>query len=122
MTTSKFLRILAVFIDCAVPAVVTLTQFPFWVSRGSTETVSGIALVMLILACIPFWRRIKEYFKSPDAVVLWLILFIGAMAFESIIHQIITIAFFGLIANAVGKVIYHLSRRIENSHGSDTNE
>lgn len=124
MKLPKVLRITALTIDCIVPAIATMTQFPVWVHKGAKETVSGVAMCLIIVCCIPFWKQIKEYMKSPAAPVLWAVLFGVCAVLGEIIDQITVIAFAGLIANLIGSVIYHLSRRIEengtNSAGDES--
>lgn len=105
----KLLKAIALCIDVGVPVAATLSQFPIWVNRDATSTMSGLTLVLVALACIPFYRQIREYFKSPSAPVLWFILFLAFTLLESIASEIKIVCFWGAIANVLGSAIYKLA-------------
>jgi L-lactate permease len=114
-TMGKLVKYTAVGIDVTVPLVATLTQFPVWIQASSEATVSGLFLFFALLSCIPFLKQIKEYFKSPSAWVIWLIMFVAFATLQSIIQQMIIIAFAGLVANLLGMVIYKVGERLEKA-------
>lgn len=107
-TKGRILKTTALTIDVSIPAVATLSQFPIWINRDATSTVSGLGLVLIALSCIPFYRQIREYFKSPSAPVLWLVLFLAFTMLESIAAEIKMVCFFGLVANLIGAGIYKI--------------
>ena len=104
----KILKVLALAIDVGVPLAVTLTQFPLWISRSASATISGISILFILLSTIPFYRQIKQYFKSPSAWVMWGMLFLILFALSEIINEMVLICFFGFIANVIGAVIYKI--------------
>lgn len=110
-TKGKILQGVALAIDVGVPLAVTLSQFPVWIDRSAGATVSGLCLIFLTISCIPFFRKIKEYMKSPSAPVLWTVLFVAFLILEGIASEIKVICFFGAIANYIGALIYKLGAR-----------
>lgn len=120
MKKSRILKASAITIDVAVPAVVTLTQFPVWIEGGSKTTASGLALVLLTISCVPFFKQIKEYMKSPDAWVMWVCIFVAMEMFKAIAEQICIIALFGAAANIIGAVIYTAGKKAETNEQSNT--
>jgi hypothetical protein len=111
-TKGKILKWLAIGIDVGVPLAATLSQFPLWVDRSTASTISGLSLVLIAFACIPFYRQIREYFKSPSAPVLWTVLFLLFTVLENISSEIKVICFFGAIANYIGSCIYKIGAEI----------
>ena len=94
-------------IFCVVPAAVcTLQYFPIWAAKGGEVVIPGITAVLLILCCIPFHRQIREYFKSPAAWTIWLIIFVGCFLFQRVIDSCVSIAFVGFIGNVIGAIIF----------------
>ena len=129
-TKGKMLKATALAVDVSVPAIATLSQFPVWVERDTASTVSGLGLVLIALSCVPFYRQIRDYFKSPSAPVLWLVMFLAFAMLENIASEIKIVCFFGLVANLIGAGIYKLGENISgnpNANGStgtngDTNQ
>ena len=111
-TKGRILKTTALAIDVIIPAAATLSQFPVWINRDAASTVSGLGLVLIALSCIPFYRQIREYFKSPSAPVLWLVLFLAFTILESIAAEIKMVCFFGLVANLIGAGIYKIGANI----------
>lgn len=115
-TIGRLLKILAVLIDVLGPVAAIFSQFPTWIDRDTKTTISGVALVLVLVACVPLFRKGKEYFKSPSAPVVWFILFIFFTILENIATEIKIVSLFGFIANLIGAVIYKIgSRMIEKT-------
>lgn len=112
-TKGKVLKTTAVTIDVAAPLAATISQFPIWIERSSAATVSGMFLVLAFLSCIPFIRQIKEYMKSPSAVVMWLLFFVLFLALRNIIEQMVIVCFVGAVANGVGALLYKAGKVVE---------
>lgn len=113
-TKGKILKGAALGIDVTVPLSVTLTQFPVWVNRDAQSTVSGLFLMLAVISCIPFYRKLKEYFKSPSAPVVWTILFVAFAVLENIAAEIKLVCFFGAIANYFGSLLYKAGDLVAN--------
>lgn len=111
MTKGKLIKAIALAIDVGVPLGVTLSQFPIWVERSAKATVSGLALLFVLLSILPFIRQIREYFKSPAVWVIWGVLFIVFYALSAIINEMIVISFWGLVSNLFGEMLYKYGER-----------
>ena len=97
---------------CIIPPLVTvLLCFPLWVERSSASTISGTALVLLILCCIPFYKSVLAYIRSAATPVLWLLVFAFCYAFNSIADELTLISFVGMISNLAGAVLYKIEKR-----------
>ena len=105
-TKGRILQILALVIDVVPALAATLTQFPIWIEHSSEATVSGIVLLLSFICCLPFIKQIKEYLKSPSVIVVWAIIYIMLVLLESIITQIVCVAFIGLVSNVIGAGLY----------------
>ena len=112
MTKGKLIKAIALIIDVAVPLGATISQFPIWVERSAKATVSGLALLFILLSVLPFIRQIREYFKSPAVWVVWGVLFLVFYALSAIIDEMVIISFFGLLSNLLGELLYKYGEKI----------
>lgn len=112
VTRGRLLKAIALCIDVGVPIAAILSQFPVWINRDTASTMSGLTLVLVAIACIPFYRQIREYFKSPSAPVLWFVLFIAFTILENIATEIKIVCFWGTAANLIGAAIYKFGSRL----------
>ena len=91
---------------CVVPPfIVTLMQFPIWINEPKM-VISGIAVMLIFFSCLPFFKQIKEYFKSPSSTVLWIIVFVLLCVMRRIIDQMVYVAAAGLIGNIIGEAFF----------------
>jgi hypothetical protein len=111
-TKGAIIKTVALGIDVGVPLATTLTQFPLWIEQSAEATMSGLCLVLFGLSVLPFLKQLKEYFKSPSAWVVWGIIFILLIMLRNIIDQILVVSFAGLVANAIGAVIYNIGKSV----------
>lgn len=111
-TIGKMIKGGAVAFDVAAPLTATLTQFPVWVERSSEATVSGMFLLLALICVIPFLKQIREYFKSPDAWVIWCVLFVFFVVLQNIVQEMLIVTFVGLVSNLIGKGFYKLGEYI----------
>ena len=111
-TKGKIIKTVALCIDVGVPLIATLTQFPLWIEKSAEATMSGFCLVLMLLSVLPFFKQLKEYFKSPSAWVVWTIIFVVMLVLHNIIGQMLIVSFAGAIANILGAGLYVLGRHI----------
>jgi len=108
-------RLLFGFLGILVSTVPTvacvLSYFPLWQERGSECVLSGIALLLLLLALIPLIRIIKGRLKTPSAYMIWLIIFVLFFSLSKISEQMTVISFVGFSTNLLGSVFFKLSRK-----------
>lgn len=123
ISTSGIIKGIAVTVDVAVPLAATFTQFPVWIERSSEATVSGLFLVFAFLSCLPFLKRIKEYFRSPSSLAVWLVLFLVLVCLNNIIKEMLTVALFGLLSSCIGTVLWKIGdiADADNKDGSGEN-
>lgn len=107
-TKGKLIKAGAIGLDVAAPLITTLSMFPIWVERSAESTVSGLFLVFAFLSCIPFAKWLLAYFKSPDAWVMWCIVFVLLSILSNIIREMLVVAGVGALANVAGAVLYKI--------------
>lgn len=108
-TKGAIVKVSATAVCVIPPVVVTFMQFPLWTYRGEGATISGLALCMAMLCMIPFWRHIKEYFKSPAAVVVFATILAFLLMIRAIIDEMITIMLVATASNCVGWIMYKVA-------------
>lgn len=104
------LKILSLCVSIIPPLAAVLMCFPVWLEQGSTKTVSGLCLLLICLCLIPFYRQIKEYFRSPSAVMIWLVICVAMTLIRNIMDQMLLVSYVALFSNALGSFIYNLSK------------
>ncbi len=112
-TVGKIFKISALVIDVGAPLAATMVQFPIWVERSATATVSGMFVFFAFLSAIPFLKQIKEYFKSPSAWVMWTIIFVALVALRAIVDEILIICAVGMVANMIGAVVHKIGTHFD---------
>lgn len=113
ISPSGIIKGVAVTVDVAVPLAATCTQFPVWIERSSEATVSGLFLVFAFISCLPFIKRIKEYFRSPSSLAVWLILFLVLVCLNNIINEMLAVALAGLLSSCIGTVLWKVGEAFE---------
>ena len=99
------------------PVAAILVYFPLWLGKGGKEVLSGLSLLLLLVAVIPLFRVIKKIFESPSAPVIWLTVFIIFFMLRSIANEITVISFIGFVGNAVGALMFKLAKGGESDAG-----
>lgn len=112
-TKGFILKTTAIVIDVAVPVVATLTQFPLWVEHSAEATMSGMCLVLIGLSVIPFFKVLKEYFKSPSSWVIFGLIFMFLLLLRSILDQMLIVSFAGFVANIIGAALYGIGNNLQ---------
>ena len=112
---SKIILIKAIaLITCIAPALTaTLSYFPIWLNKGDACVISGLALCLITISLIPFYKQVGGILKSPSAYVIWLILFIIFFLLSKIADEMTVISFIGFISNLIGAMLFKLARKLE---------
>lgn len=113
-TKGKIIKTTALVVDVAAPLAATLSQFPVWVDKSSTATVSGLFVVFALLSAIPLIRVIKQYLKSPAAWLVWTVITVFVIALRNIIDQMFIICLVGLVANLLGAGLHKIAEKVES--------
>lgn len=111
MNKGKIVMYAGVAVDVIPAFIATCTQFPIWIDRSAESTVSGLFIVFACLSCIPFWRQIKEYMKSPSAWVMWTVALAVFICLQNIISEMVAVCFVGCISNIAGMAIYKVGNQ-----------
>ena len=111
-TTSRVLKVSAITLDIGAPLTATLAQFPVWIDKSAGATVSGIFIVMAFLCCIPFYKVIFSWLKSPSMPLLWSIIFVVLFALSQIIDQMLVVCIVGMISNLAGAGLYKAGKSL----------
>ena len=105
-TKGRIIKGTAVAIDVAAPLIATICQFPVWIEKSSSATISGIFLLFAFFSCLPFIKQIKMWMKSPSVPVLWVIFFVLFSLLRNIIDQMWMVCLIGAVSNCVGSIVY----------------
>ena len=94
---------------CTLPVLIAaLSYFPTWRERGDGSVISGILLLIVILAAAPIFKALKMLFRSPAAYLMWLVAFAIFFSLERIAHEMTVISLVGFISNLCGALIFRL--------------
>jgi hypothetical protein len=119
-TKGKVIKGAALMIDVAAPLIATICQFPVWVEKSSSATVSGLFLVFAFLSCLPFLNQIKTWLKSPSVPVLWCVFLVLFALLRNIIDQMWIICLVGVISNCVGSIVYKVGDSVGKNLDDDS--
>ena len=100
------LSFLAFVISVVPPLIATVLQFPVWIEASSEATVSGVAVLLLFFCCLPFYKAIINYFKSPSVPVVWLVICVFMYLMKAIAEQMFIVACVGSVSNLLGAVCF----------------
>ena len=108
---SRILFLIGALISACPPILATLLYFPLWQRAGSGASISGISLLLLLIAFTPIMRILKRIFASPSAPLVWFCIFIAFYLLSRIANEVTVIAFVGFISNLIGSFIFNLSKK-----------
>lgn len=110
-TKATILKLAGLILSIVPPAACALFYFPLWLGERASA-LSVMSIMVLSLCSIPFWRVIKQAFRSPSAWMLWLVIFLFTSLFESICAGLRVVALVGCLAGAVGALLFYFARRV----------
>lgn len=95
-----------------IPIAATLSFFPLWVDKGSAATVSGTAVIFILLSVIPIVKYSKQIFKSIySSVLIWIILLGLFIVLENIISQMIIVCEVAVVSNIIATILFVLAKK-----------
>lgn len=100
------LNAIAMLISVAPPVVATLMQFPVWIEESSEATLSGTVCLIVFICCIPFYKQIINYMKSPSVPVVWILIAAAMYIFKEIADQLFIVACVGAVSNLIGMCFF----------------
>ena len=105
---------------CVLPVCAAiLSYFPLWIEKADACTLSGIALCLILLAMIPFYKHLIKALKSPSAHLMWFMLFVIFFFLSKIGEEMTVISFVGFISNFAGALIFKLAGVYEKRGRAD---
>ena len=113
-TKGKVIKAAGLGIDVLGPLAATLSQFPVWIEKSSAATISGMFLVFALLACVPLFKQIKEWMKTPSVPVMYTIGAVIFISLREIIDQMAMICIIGAVSNGIGALVYKFGDALEN--------
>lgn len=108
LTRRILIKALGVTVCVCPVCVVILSYFPLWINKADACVLSGLALCLLLIAMIPFYKQITRILKSPSSYVLWFIIFVIFFFLSKIADEMTIISFVGFLSNLVGAIIFKL--------------
>ena len=102
---------LGLIISIIPVAVSIFSYFPIWVAREDASIISGLSLVLTVLALVPFYRHVREYLRSASAPLMWFIIFAVFFMLSKIAKEMTVISFVGFVSNLIGSLFFKLAKR-----------
>ncbi len=104
------------YLLCVVPpALAILERFPLFARAGGRPLISGIALLLLLLAAVPLRRGLKRalarFLSSPSAHGIWAAVWLLTAWFGRIAADVCDIALIGTLSSLLGALLFRLSER-----------
>ena len=93
------------------PTLATLEHFPIWAAEGGETMVSALTVILLLICAIPLKRHIANFFKSPSAWVIWLLIYVIFSLLGKISDDISAIALVSFPFNFLGALFFKLSEK-----------
>jgi hypothetical protein len=106
----RIFSILGLLFSTVPPLSAMISYFPVWAERGNTHVFCGFTLFLFFICVLPFYRRLKEIFKSPSVTTVWFLIFLVFFMLSKIADEITVIAFIGFIGNLIGSLCYRIAR------------
>ncbi len=103
------------YLLCILPPVAAiLNRFPLWAREGGRPVLSGMALLLLLVAAIPFrrgiLRAVQKWLESPSAYGVWLLIWLGALWLGRISEAVADIALLSTLTSLLGAFCFRLAR------------
>lgn len=105
------LHIASLVLSIGVPFIATIIQFPLFVQRSSTATVSGLSVLILLICIVPLIKHTNMMIKSASIPFVWTIVAVGLIALHSIVDEMIIVAVLGAISNWIGAFLYKVGTK-----------
>ena len=94
-----------------IPVAVSIfSYFPLWIAREDASVLSGISLLLTLLALLPLARYLRSILRTASAPLMWLAVFIAFMLLSRIANEVTVISFVGFIGNLIGALFFKLAR------------
>lgn len=85
----------------AAPLITACIQMPIIKKTADTSEISALFIICAFICAAPLYKHINITFKSPTNAVVWTVVFAMCWALDKIIHQVLLVAFVGMVANII---------------------
>lgn len=85
----------------AAPLITACVQLPIIKDTTNTSEISALFIICAFICAAPLYKHINITFKSPTNAVVWTVVFAMCWALDKIIHQVLLVAFVGMVANII---------------------
>ncbi len=113
-------RALGYIFSVVPPVLAILERFPVWAREGGGATLSGIALLLLLIAVIPLRRGLRaalsRWLSSPSAYGIWAAVWLLCAWFGRIAAAVAEIALIGTLSSLLGALFFRLAGSRESDH------
>lgn len=106
------LKILGLAVSVVPTVLAILMYFPIWRCMGAEKLLSGIAVLLLVIAHAPILKYVKSILSPTSSYTVWLAIFIVFFLVSSIAEEMKVISFVGFVSNVIGALIIRLSERM----------
>lgn len=113
---AMLIHIVGLIVCIVPPSLAALDLFPL-LSESPQKKVSTLGALMLLVCCVPLWRSLKAFLKSPSAWKLWLITFAIFYLLNAIASEIVIISAIGLASGILGEGVFFLEKRYREKNG-----
>lgn len=96
----------------AAPLITACVQFPVIKETASKSEISALFIVCAFICAAPLYKHINITFKSPTNAVMWTVVFALSWSLDKIIHQIMLVAFVGMVANIICAVLCGVGNKL----------
>ena len=118
----KVIKTVALIVDIGGPLIATLICFPVWIERSTGATISGIAVVGILLSVIPVFKLIRKKAWTPAAWLIWVLLSVFFLTLRTIINEMAIVSVTGAISNVIGAFVYKLGEHIDKPGGQNNEQ
>ena len=95
-----------------IPVTVSIfSYFPIWAARRNASLLSGISLLLLLIALVPMYKYLRHVLKSPSAPLMWFFSFAIFLLLSRIADEMTVISFIGFTTNLAGSLFFKLAKK-----------
>lgn len=106
---AKLIHVIGLLICVIPPALSVIEHFPI-LSETPKKQVSMFGVLLLAICCVPFWKSIKAFLRSPSAWKAWLVIFLISYLLNAIIAEMVVISSIGLASGIIGCAVFKIER------------
>ena len=94
------------------PFITACVQFPVIRETADKSEISALFIVCAFICAAPLYKHINITLKTPTNAVMWTVIFALAWSLDKIIHQIMLIAFVGMVSNIICSVLCGVGNKL----------